>query len=807
MTASVLGTLIEGLPEAVWIVSGTNYAVMEVNVAALDLLGMLRQQVVGQQVTVFLAALEDVFFWSEVEQGGSQRIRSETTLRCGDGSSRSVERSVSPVLLPDGSSVYVIGLRDLGPLRQVEGQLELVLAEMQATLESTVDGILACNLNGVVSVSNQRFSELWGVPPELLQGRNGQALYAHMSESVHNTAVYRRRMEHIVATPLYQGTDIVLLRNGRVLERVTRPQMSQGRAIGRVYSFRDITDRVESEAKLQLAGKVFEASLDAIFIADAQHHVVAINPVCMRLSRCLESQLLGRYIPDLFRDTSGAALFSRIQGGWQRDGHWDGEALHTRGDDSVCTVHLSWIAVRDAQGQIVQSIGFFKDLTEKKANHQRIEQLAYTDVLTGLPNRLMLSQRVDFALRLAERDGGEFAILILDLDRFKNINDSLGHLFGDRVLVEVGRRMAACLRQVDTLCRLGGDEFVMYLHQADSEGAKMVAERVLESMTEPFHMDEMDFSVGCSIGVAMYPADGQNLDDMIKAADTAMNRAKERGRGHFRFYQPQMNVALLSRMKMEHRLRLALDAGHLQLYYQPQVNLGDGEVLGVEALIRWFDPELGQVSPAHFIPLAEESGYIITVGAWVLTEAVRQAAAWQQAGTARTVSVNVSALQFQQADFVERVAGVLHQFGLKPRLLDLELTESILVQDAEEAFARLQALAALGVVLSIDDFGTGYSSLAYLKKFPIHRLKIDRSFISGLPSDESDLAIVSAIIQMGRALKLTIIAEGVETIAQRQVLQGLRCEQYQGFLYSAAVPSGDLDSVIDDAVGRFAEAR
>ena len=366
--------------------------------------------------------------------------------------------------------------------------------------------------------------------------------------------------------------------------------------------------------------------------------------------------------------------------------------------------------------------------------------------------------------------------------------------------------MAACLRQVDTLCRLGGDEFVMYVHQADAEGAKMVAERVLESMTEPFHMDDMDFSVGCSIGVSMYPADGQNLDDMIKAADTAMNRAKERGRGHFRFYQPQMNVALLSRMKREHRLRLALDAGHLQLYYQPQVNLDDGEVLGVEALIRWFDPELGQVSPAHFIPIAEESGYIITIGAWVLTEAVRQAAAWQRAGTARTVSVNVSALQFQQADFVEKVAGVLHQFGLDPRLLDLELTESILVQDAEEAFARLQALAALGVVLSIDDFGTGYSSLAYLKKFPIHKLKIDRSFIRGLPSDESDLAIVSAIIQMGRALKLTIIAEGVETIAQRQVLQGLRCEQYQGFLYSAAVPSGDLDGVIDDAVGRFAGA-
>ena len=810
MHADVLGAIIDSLPDAVWIVAPGDCRIMMANAAAAQLLGLPRDAMVGQLVTDFSPAPEDLFFWADVAVGDAcqnQLIHSETLVLHADGRSLLVERRVSSLNVGDGKRFYVVALRDLGPLRRVEDRLELVLAEMQATLESTVDGILVCSLDGVVTVRNRQFAKLWDLPEALMDPHNDAALYAHMARVVVNIAAYQRRMDFIANTPLYQGTDMLLLRSGRILERVTRPQISLGRSIGRVYSFRDITERVESEAQLQLAGKVFESSLDAIFIADAQHQIVAVNPGCERLSRSSEAQFLGQLAPNMFQDTSGGELFGRIQRGWHRDGHWAGEALHQRGDGSTCVVHLSWVALRDAQGLVTQSIGFFKDLTEKKASFERIEQLAYSDVLTGLPNRLMLSQRVDFALRLAERDGGEFAILFLDLDRFKNINDSLGHLFGDRVLVEVGKRMMGCMRQVDTLCRLGGDEFVMYLHQADAEGAKMVAQRVLDGLAQPFHMDGVDFSMGCSIGVAMYPADGQTLDDMIKSADTAMNRVKERGRGSFRFYQPQMNVALLSRMKMEHRLRQAMEAGRFRLHYQPQVSLTTGAVLGVEALIRWLDPELGSVSPGQFIPVAEESGYIVTIGTWVLFEAVRQAAVWQRKGYSRTVSVNVSALNFQQLDFVERVASALADSGLDPALLELELTESILVQDADEALARLRALAGLGVILSIDDFGTGYSSLAYLKKFPIHKLKIDRSFISGLPNDESDRAIVSAIIQMGRALKLTVIAEGVETIAQRDLLQRLLCDQYQGFLCSPGVPSEDLDQVIDVAMGRMAVER
>jgi predicted signal transduction protein with EAL and GGDEF domain len=379
----------------------------------------------------------------------------------------------------------------------------------------------------------------------------------------------------------------------------------------------------------------------------------------------------------------------------------------------------------------------------------------------------------------------------------------LGHAVGDRVLIEVADRIQRCMRDVDTLSRMGGDEFVAFLQDADAMGTEAAARRILAVLAQPFLVDEMNFSLGCSIGVAMYPADGHSLDELIKCADTAMYRVKERGRGNFRFYQPQMNVDLLSRMKLDHAMRRAMDRGLFRLHYQPQVALDDGRLLGAEALLRWTDPELGVVSPATFIPLAEESGFIIALGNWVMQDAVRQASIWAGAGTPVVVSVNVSALQFQQPDFVDQVAQCLVSSGLPAHLLELELTESILVQDANEALARLHALASLGLSLAIDDFGTGYSSLAYLKKFPISKLKIDRTFVMGLPEDESDRAIVSATLAMARALKLSVVAEGVETQAQRDYLAQLQCASFQGFLCSPGIPVAQFTQRL--ATGQWGE--
>jgi len=381
-----------------------------------------------------------------------------------------------------------------------------------------------------------------------------------------------------------------------------------------------------------------------------------------------------------------------------------------------------------------------------------------------------------------------FSILFIDLDRFKIINDSLGHQFGDRVLKLVAQRLSDCMRPVDILCRLGGDEFVLYLQGCNAELAASVAKRILQEMERPFLLDGLGFSVQCSIGVAQYPADGLTLDELIRQADTAMYRVKERGRGHFSFYQPQMSAGLLSRMKLEHAMRQALEHGRMAVYFQPQVHIDSDRIVAAEALLRWTDPEFGVVSPGVFIPLAEESGYIVTLGAWVMEQAVQEAARWQQQGMPIKVSVNVSALEFRQSGFVERVTELLRSYGLTPQLLELELTESILLQDAQDMALRVCQIADLGVGMVIDDFGTGYSNLAYLKKLPISKIKIDQSFVRGLPSDEGDQAIVGAIISLGLALGVEIVAEGVETHEQLTAIHRMQGHYFQGFLCAPGLP-------------------
>lgn len=793
MNLNACGSIIEGLLEAVWLVDPITLRILAVNHAAADLLGLASEDLVGKPAIELTATPEDQFFWEDVASGLIDSIHSETLLRGADGIAVPVERRVSRVWPKVDRALYVVGLRDLRLQRRAEDELERLVAELRATLESTADGILVSDLNGDIRNYNRHFAALWDVPEALLLKRNDSALYGHLASRVLDCVAYEKRLLEIAESPLLETSDTLVLISGHVLERVTRPQFSRGQPVGRVFSFRDITQRNDAESRLRLAAKVFESSQDAIFITGADFVILAVNPVCEQLTDSSQAKFIGALPQDLFHDPHDPELISRVQQTLTDEGCWRGQVSLKRKNCTDCAVQVSWAMLRDEQGAISHTIGFFKDLTEELAARKRIEQLAYSDALTGLPNRLLLSQRVDFALRMAERNGAEFGVFFIDLDRFKNINDSMGHTFGDRVLIEVAERIKRCLRDVDTLCRLGGDEFVIFLQEIDAHGAEVLARRILDIMGRPFQIDELSFSVGCSIGIALYPEDGRSLDELIKCADTAMYLVKERGRGSFRFYQPQMNVDLLSRMKMDHAMRQAMEQGLFRLHYQPQISLANGQLLGAEALIRWSDAELGNVSPALFIPLAEESGFIITIGNWVLEEAVRQAVVWQNCGTPVTVSINVSALQFQQSDFVEIVASVLKASGLAPQLLELELTESILVKDANEALGRLHALAALGVVMSIDDFGTGYSSLAYLKKFPISKLKIDRSFVMGLPEDESDRAIVSATIGMARGLKLKVVAEGVETIAQRDYLAGLDCASFQGYLCSPGLPADEFE--------------
>jgi diguanylate cyclase (GGDEF)-like protein/PAS domain S-box-containing protein len=546
--------------------------------------------------------------------------------------------------------------------------------------------------------------------------------------------------------------------------------------------------------------KLLEGLLEAVWLVDAEtRRVVAVNAGAVQLLGLGEAELIGASVESLSRTPEDTMFW--IDAASDRRASLNSETLvrHLDGHMLWVTRRISFIDDGAGPGHWLVTM---RDQTRQRDNdqareslvaelraalHRRIDQSSDLDLLTTLLNRSSLVGRIDLAMAGARLEGRSFALLNVDLDRFKQINDTLGRSYGDRVLQDVAGRLQLCLGESDALARLGGDEYAVLINSA----LRMQAE-----MARPFSFDNLDFTVTCSIGIALYPRDGTSADELLASAEQAMHWVKESGRSTFRFHQPRRDVDLLARMRLDHDMRQALTSGQFQLRYQPQVSLGNGQVIGAEALIRWRDPRRGEISPSQFIPVAEESGFILAVGDWVLQRAVEQAVAWWRAGRRMPVAVNVSALQFQQARFVDFVDQTLRDARLPPELLELELTESILVRDAEEGLRRLESLSALGVGMSIDDFGTGYSSLAYLKRFPIQRLKIDRSFIQGLPDDGSDAAIVNAIVQMGNALDLNVIAEGVENESQLEFLKQAGCDEFQGFLFAKALEPAAFEQLV-----------
>jgi diguanylate cyclase (GGDEF)-like protein/PAS domain S-box-containing protein len=431
------------------------------------------------------------------------------------------------------------------------------------------------------------------------------------------------------------------------------------------------------------------------------------------------------------------------------------------------------------------SVGTLLDISAQKAAEQRIRELADYDVLTGLPNRRLLRERFVQLLAAAEREKTEIAVIFLDLDHFKRVNDSLGHSVGDELLCEVAHRLDSVVRRIDTVARLGGDEFIFAMPGFHSAEAADVARRLIDVFARPFEVAGHELTVTPSLGISIYPHDGQDLETLLKNADTAMYRAKDIGRNAFQFYATEMNTATLDRLLMESNLRRALIQGEFILLYQPLIHLQSGVIIGVEALIRWQHPDLGMIMPDSFIHIAEETGLINPIGDWVLCEACRQAQAWCDEGLLPLVmAVNVAPVQFRQPGFVEMVAGALASSGLNAGLLELELTERTVMHDADINLGTLSALHRMGVELSLDDFGTGYSSLAYLKRFPVGKLKIDRSFVHDLETDPDDWAIASTIVSMGKGLRMTVLAEGVETGEQLAQLRKMGCDMAQGYFFS-----------------------
>lgn len=572
-----------------------------------------------------------------------------------------------------------------------------------------------------------------------------------------------------------------------------------------VHIYDDVTDKKRAEAGLQMAAAVFQHTGEGIVVTDSVGRIQRVNPAFTDITGYTIDEVVGRS-PAVLKSERQAPDFYKAM--WQTltaSGRWQGEIWNRRKNGEAYLEWLTINAVKDEHGGVAHYVGVFDDISELHDKEQRIRHQAYHDALTGLANRTLLTDRLEHAIATADRGDLKVAVMFLDLDRFKVVNDSLGHDVGDELLKAVAQRLKSSLRRADTVARLGGDEFVVLsTHWENPAEVAQLGDKILELLKEPFPVSGHDLHVGCSIGISLFPADGKDARELLKNADTAMYAVKEGGRDGYRFFDASMNAQAVERLTMETALRQALERQEFELYYQPKVTLSTGRVAGMEALVRWHHPTQGMVSPVRFIPLAEETGLVVPLGEWVLRQACRQVRQWALAGiNPGPVAVNVSARQLGLADFAARVAAILDEEGVAPGAIDLEITETAIMSDPDRAAAQLEQLSALGVHIALDDFGVGYSSLGYLKRLPISVLKMDRSFIHDVIENEDSAQLARGIVRLAVALDIKVVAEGVETAEQVDFLRACGCDIVQGYYYSRPLPPGKLG---DEFLGVNAES-
>lgn len=558
------------------------------------------------------------------------------------------------------------------------------------------------------------------------------------------------------------------------------------------------SEQRRAEERLRLSANAFDSTADGILITDINNRMVYVNQAFSNITGYSAAEALGQTPKLLQSGRHDTAFYTEIWRALGDQGHWQGEIWNRRKNGEIFPEWLSISAVLNEQKQRSHYVGVFTDISQHKQAQERLDFLANHDPLTHLANRVSFHEWAHEALLRSQRSGHVVALLFIDLDNFKTINDTLGHPVGDALLLAVAQRLADTVRESDIVARLGGDEFTVLLEDLDDgQDAAMLAQKILAALEQPFSLAGQVLYISASIGISVYPLDGQNADTLLKHADLAMYRAKADGRNAYRFFSNDLNVQALDAMLLTNALRTALAKGEFFLNYQPRLSLPDEQVVGVEALLRWRHPEFGFVSPAIFVPLAEQAGLIEHIGEWVLQAACRQASAWQAAGLAPfRMAVNLSARQLRQPDLVERIRAALDTHQLAPHWLELEITESLMVQNPEHTERILRELKNLGIRIAIDDFGTGYSSLSYLKRFSLDYLKIDQSFMRAIPHDPEDVAIARAVLALGTSLKLHVVGEGVETEAQRAFLMAEGCHEVQGFFYCKPLPADELEAYI-----------
>ncbi len=683
---------------------------------------------------------------------------------------------------------------------------EQELARLYRAVEQSPVSVVITDAEGHIEYVNPQFERVTGYTQDEVLGKNPRVLKSGLTPKETYVALWTT----LTRGEVWHGQLINRRKDGSTYweeASIAPVRDPAGHTTHYIAVKEDISARKRSEEALRLHTAVFETLTEGVMITDPQQRILAVNPAFTRITGYRPDEVLGQ-TPCLLASGRHDPGFCAAQ--WRdlrEQGWWEGEIQERRKDGEVYPAWMNIVTVRDAGGEVREYIAVFNDISQRKAAEARIRHQANFDALSGLPNRNLLLDRVARALLAAEREGWQVALLFVDLDRFKEVNDTLGHLMGDELLKQVAVRLTACVREADTVSRFGGDEFVILLNDVKrAQDAAEVARKVLTALERPLEVGGNELHIGASIGITLYPGDSKDAVTLLRNADMAMYRAKEAGRNTYQFYTADMNDRVRRRVALAGDLRHALGRGELFVVYQPIVRLADRTLVGFEALLRWHHPQQGPISPEIFIPLAEETGLIAALGRWVLETACAQARRWQEQGRSWRIGVNLSSRQLALGLEVAEVERILERIGLDPQRLTLEVTEGLMLDGSTGTLDWMRAIKDLGVRLSIDDFGTGYSSLSYLKRYPMDTLKIDRAFIRDLTSDPSDAALVKAILAMAHSLGIGVVAEGVENEAQIQFLEAHGCGFGQGWWFGRPVAAAEIETLIDKAQGRIESA-
>ena len=714
-------------------------------------------------------------------------------LRRLDGSLIEVDLTSCGTLFEDHPAILVEA-RDQSTLSSATLRLEDYSRRIQGMLQAVDDAVVMIDDHGQIQGFNPAAEILFGHPAREVVGEDLSLLLPAEDAKTFLDA-FRLRAS---------GGDKALRRRHELRGRrrdgssfpaqLTQSEVRDGGKRIFTLVIRDVSERKALYSRLAMTEKVLEATSEGVILSDIKGTVLWVNGGFSRISGYSRDEAIGKTTRLLKSGLQGPSFYKAMWDSLENDGEWAGEIWNRRKDGEAYPEWLTIKTIHDENGQPERFVGVFSDISKHKRAQETIRHLTYYDPVTRLPNRYLFQDRLGQAMERARRSDRRVALVLVSLDRFKTINETLGHQVGDALLREVAQRLTASVRGEDTVSRLRGDTFCCVLAELNhTHDANPVINRILDSFMQPFMLNGHEVFSTASLGISMFPLDGGEIDDLLQKAESAVNRSKERAENTYHFYTPEMNANSMERLRLETDLRKAVNRGELILYYQPKVEIETGKLVGAEALVRWRHPEYGMVPPARFIPIAEDTGLILPIGSSVLNQACRQLKAWIDQGlTPVPVAVNLSAHQFRQNDMVASITGVIADAGIPSGLIELELTESSVMRNADSAVMLLNELHGMGLTIAIDDFGTGYSSLSYLKKFPIDRLKVDRSFVQDLGTSQAGEEIVGAIIAMAHSLKMSVIAEGVENGQQLQMLRDLKCEEVQGFYYSRPVPAEEF---------------